>query len=438
MKKNLFGAVSAALALALAITSFGCESGNDNPVRVATDADRAALDKAVFKYVVNPTHYTPAATGTETPTGSGTGPYDWVSFKDGVNKFKRTDATTRSAEVKGTEVNDVVRTEKETITLNTDGTWTLSKESSDTEVFKLVVFGTAAASTYENRRVVPVEIVANGSATTSPAFAVGGFAANGTVTNITNGYYVKAASNESTDQARQTIVKNLNAALKTASDNLDAYKVANYGYVTKAVQDAYDAYVKSVKDAIADIDAWYQFEANKVIVTTTNTDGASKTVRKYFKGDDAIARATVETSSGTAKPEKGTYKLLDGNYSTGTILVTGEGTIAFDDDNDKFTDSSNGYVGKISVEYPDQTTVAALNNAYPASVKRKAGRKLSIVNGQLSAPKMDLSCTDAAGTHTFGFYLSAGYNKYLDNSVAGYPATASENYVSYVYQLQQK
>ncbi|MBQ3837206.1 MAG: hypothetical protein II814_08765, partial [Treponema sp.] len=70
MKKNLFGAVSAALALALAITSFGCESGNDSPIRVATDADRAALDKAVFKYVANPTEYTNTTASTDTSSGT--------------------------------------------------------------------------------------------------------------------------------------------------------------------------------------------------------------------------------------------------------------------------------------------------------------------------------------------------------------------------------
>jgi len=63
MKKNLISAVAAGFALALAITSFGCESGNDTPVHLAYTRDRygydpvaAAENEDVFTYVAKPTN----------------------------------------------------------------------------------------------------------------------------------------------------------------------------------------------------------------------------------------------------------------------------------------------------------------------------------------------------------------------------------------------
>lgn len=63
MKKNLISAVAAGLALALAITSFGCESGNDTPVHLrytrenyGYDPKVAAENEDVFTYVAKPTN----------------------------------------------------------------------------------------------------------------------------------------------------------------------------------------------------------------------------------------------------------------------------------------------------------------------------------------------------------------------------------------------
>ena len=118
MKKNLISAVAAGLALALAITSFGCESGNDNPVHYAYTRDRYGYDPAaaadagdVFTYVAKPTNKlwnkeiepeTPttgdawAFEGTETAgytitsESTGSGPEDStgdLTYKDGVQAY---------------------------------------------------------------------------------------------------------------------------------------------------------------------------------------------------------------------------------------------------------------------------------------------------------------------------------------------------------------
>ncbi len=423
MKKNLFGAVSAALALALAITSFGCESGNDSPIRAVTDADRAALDKATFKYVATPNEYTPAGTTRETPSGTdSTTGYDWVSYVNGTLAYNRkSDSAAKSATVKGTEVGDVIKTKKETVTLDVNaGTWSKLAEATSLEVFALVdhtATGTTANCTLTSKAVQISEdydathrviAIAAGtlSGTYSPSVITPGYI---TTYNGANGY----------------------ADVKAKFDNvIDTIKALKSDYVTSAaIKDANKAIdddIEALNLELAYIDAkWHG--ATKVIVSTD----AANTKTTKFVDDNGKEVIPAIVKKGTA-PEAvtGKYTLLSGNYKTGSILLTTWNKVTFDDANDAYVTDA-GYKGKISVTYPVASTTRV------GALGQKDSRILTIANGVLTAPKILVTQSDAVDPNRqFGFILGASTTAYYDNTAIGKHATARDEYQSYSYKLQ--
>ena len=423
MKKNLFGAVSAALALALAITSFGCESGNDSPLRNPTDADRAALDKAVFKYVATPNEYTPAGTTAETPSGtSSTTGYDWVSYVNGTLAYNRkTDATAKSATVKGTEVGDVIKTKKETVTLDVNaGTWSKLAEATSLEVFALVDYTATGTTTNCTKTSKAIQIAEDYDAshtviTITPGSLSGTYTpsviAPGYITtyNGANGY----ADVKAKFDAAITTIKTLKSDYVTTA----AVKDANT---------AIDNDIEALNLELAYIDAkWHG--ATKVIVSTD----AANTKTTKFVDDNGKEVIPAIVKKGTApEAETGKYTLLSGNYKTGSILLTTWNKVTFDDANDAYV-TADGYKGKISVTYP----VASATR--DGAIGQKDSRILTIADGVLTAPKMNVSHSDAAAaTKNFAFIFSASTVAYYNNSAIGVTATGRDEYQSYSYKLQ--
>ena len=421
MKKNLFGAVAAGLALALAITSFGCESGNDDPIARLTDADLANVTGQKFVYVATPTEYQPANTTAETPTGT-TGSYEWVSYVDGRNAYNRNTSSsvlTRNASgVKGTDGGDVIKTKKVSLTLNTkDYTWSLLEETTSKEVFDIVDYDAANAGYASVKAVKAKETATIGALTPFAVSAPSGTPGTSyTAAAITPGYLVTTAPGNGYADAKAKIDARITAA--------NALKVtAVYTAEEKAFNDAVDANVKALKEDLLLIDAkWHG--ATKVVVETS---AAAVTTTTYLKADGSNAIAPV-TATGTApKAKTGKYSVTSGNYITGTFLVTADDKVTFDDANDLYVD--DGYKGKISITYPE----AGATGGRAGVIGNKTSRTFSIANNVLTLTKTNTSYTDST-PKTYGFFKGAGsYTKYYDNSAVGYVATAEEGYKSYSF-----
>jgi len=174
MKKNLFGAVAAGLALALAITSFGCESGNDDPLAQPYERKTAnykielgkKFKDTVYEYTAAPTSYVamPYTRSNSFTTGFVTvyhntdvvtqvaevkaqahsgllsdavtdTNYSWTKYVNGVKSYNKLDGKWSGATTKGTKNGDVVYTANEKITLDTsDNTFKWETKSSEYEV----------------------------------------------------------------------------------------------------------------------------------------------------------------------------------------------------------------------------------------------------------------------------------------------------------------
>lgn len=423
MKKNLFGAVSAALALALAITSFGCESGNDSPIRAVTDADRAALDKATFKYVANPTEYTNTTASTDTSSGT-VGSYEWTSYVDGKLAYNRNTSSTTKGAVDGTKGGDVIKTKKVTLSLDVNaGTWSALEETTSKEVFDIIDFEDTAKSGYASVKTVKAKTEATVAvghtnfSVSAPAYSAPTY----TPAAITAGYIATTSPANGYADAKVLIDAQI-----TAANALKAAAV--YTAEDKARNDAIDANVKALKEDLALIDAvWHG--ATKVVVETT-ADG--KTTTSYLKADGSAAIAPVVATGSAPKAKTGKYVLTSGNYTTGAILITADDKITYDDANDIFVD--DGYKGKISITYPE---AGPQIGGRAGVIGNKTSRSASINGGTLTFTKTLTSNTDSA-TKTYAFFKDlASYTQYYDTDASGYVATAEAGYVSYSFVLQK-
>ena len=420
MKKNLIGIVAAGLALALAFT--GCESGSDSPVKYATDLDNPVTKGSKFTYVANPTSYTPAATATETPTGTSTlTGYDWGSYVDGTLAYNRkSDATTKSA-VKGTEVGDVIKTKKSTVVLNSkDNTFSVLDETTSKEVFALVYSGdtgiTANASKLYYAQVVTS---VTGTAFNTKAIDVEAAAAPAEAALFQAGEVV------SYDAA----IANIKSALATAKPLYEAKKYEDNPTANKDAIKAYADTVKLLNEQIVRLDA-LKFSAVKIIV---ETDAAAKTTTSYLKADGSPAIAPVVATGTAPKAKTGTYKVLSGSYKDGTILVTSFDKETWNDDDGTYV--NDGFKGYIKDAYPEPSATEA------GSASRKAARTLTISGGTLTAPKVLTATTTAVDPSiTWGFFLQASQTKYFDTTSAGYSGkdvSTAATYKSYSYVLKQ-
>lgn len=433
MKKNLFGAVAAGLALALAITSFGCESGNDDPIARLTDADLANVTGQKFVFEVTPSEYKYFSGSTEeradipesgTAASTAYGNWVWSNYENGTNKWNRLYGTTsttiaeskRESELSkadGKSVGSVVKTKKSTITLNAkDNTWTLSDSSTNKEVYGINRYSTAYQTT-------PAEYTARqgyAAYVTIPAY-IGSATAGGGTWNAFAAAYTSSTFDVTpgyvtTMQDALTILEGADGSAgvkKTISDAITLLKDAPEG--NKNAIKAAEAELKKCTDLITVL---YAEKAaiekslllTKVVLEESTVDGATTSTKTFYAGDKDLVVYTVKSTSGTAKAaNSGKYKVLSGNYITGTLLVTSDKDYTYDDDNDFYMKGT--WRGVISVDFPvaKETTAGSIN--------QKAGRTFSINNNVLTANAVRLTAT-GVGNYTHSFYLPSSITSYAD------------------------
>lgn len=418
MKKNLIGAVAAGLALALAFT--GCESGEDTAFNLANYTEEAVKSKAKFVYVNAPSIYTSQDhagmtldVNTEYATG-GVGSWTWSSYEKGENKWNRDVAkdsetvsyTSKRGEVTGKAVGDVVKTKKNTFTVDTsDNTWTLVQESTNKEVFSVYVWDyktTTVGSTttyagpkeeylYASRKQVPFKMQVNGTNTVAlgtPTFVATEGSAT-TQSSVTAGLvYYGGTGGVAEDVARDTAIEQLKKAVEgqekyvtRLKDNPDA----NKNDITTA-----EATLKTIKAYYDNARAWRE-GATYVVDESTTVDGVTNgSVKYYTAADGKVVYEITTKDSGTKKTTSGTYKLLSGTYLTGQLLLTKVDKVTFDTDAENkgfYVDAGNNNDrGKTEEDYP----VASLSKA--GSDLQYKGRVVKIAAGVLSGNEAVINC----------------------------------------------
>lgn len=384
MKKNLISAVAAGLALALAITSFGCESGSNDPV--AIQAATAYTNGNKFTYEVFPTEYTyngenVANTSTTYTDGRvhyfGTS-YDagWTknSYINGVNAFNRnTGAVLGEIEKKAQFVSPVLgnycATKKQTVVLDAKAqtiTWT-----QDTTTYQVVglrlhsgSYDFATRQTADaNKSLVyitlPYSVILDapgaGTHTTDTAWA--GTAATGYL----NQY---ALPNNRTELE----------VLKSAVDQVvDGTKIAFNG-VDYDLKELADAYYRGARFFVEGNGkrVYYKSLAGDLNGEDDNTN------TNFVKKVNATTDAT-----GTEKG-KGKYK-LSGDYTNGTVTVVAWGDETFREDG-YYYKANVLQINKADVDHP-QATAYNVTNPKTGDKLFSANRTLTIASGVLSSPR---------------------------------------------------
>ena len=470
MKKNLFGAVAAGLALALAITSFGCESGNDDPIARPEFADLAAVKGSKFTYVATPTEwkYTAAVTNKNSASdgtkkgqvikydGSGelatniTG-YTYDTYIDGVQNYNKVTAESwDKAKKSEPKVGDVINTKSETITLNAgDKTFTWSAASSAYEVRGIRLSAATAQLEADGYDTLPFYFASTGT-----AFAVDAAAP----------YYTGAVINTTTYDTEEKQWKAVEAIfgeektsgtiLAAAADDVKAkqelWDTEWKGY-TAQEQAAFNAKTDDEKKAVTKygnlvaakeaqtkvvnfkaLVALYKEGARYSILDTATKAGATTGNITYYaqkdgKIDTSKVIKTVSKAGGTAKDTaSGVYTISTNDYKNATITVTtyksGSDTIVFNSD-DTYTKNGELQYHKVDVDFPKATTRVVLSGTAAKGNKlQKAARVLTIAAGKLTAPRFISSYTngitdDGALTpdnhvDNNGFLLSSSYTTY--------------------------
>ena len=407
MKNNFFGAVSAALVLALSIASFGCESGDDTPVRIPED-DYSG--NGTFTYKAAPTDYVYNANFTETAeaadTSSEYGSWKWESYKDGENKWNRlsgTPATTAAqavrGSVKGDEIGDVVQTKEYTITFNGAGTWTLNKKFAEEEVLGINAFtkecdvsGAAydeyvARLAYDAYVDVPVYFVNDATGLTQVFSIELDHNDEPTELNIHPGYYLGKPDGVLVDL--EALKKDVEALLPAWNDAPEANKTKIAD--AEAVIDDINDWINLIKACKAAYDAGKTL--TKIVKTFTSEDNFLTYSTKYYA--DKLLVSTIVTTDGETKPDAGTFKLVKGNFKNGTILITSDNDYSYFDDDDYYMDG--GWRGVISADF--ETTDDKDGKPFT-----KEARTLTIKGGVLTAPAVRLTKKTAADFEN-GWYL---------------------------------
>ena len=417
MKKNLFGAVSVALALALAITSFGCESGNDDPVMLATDADNPITEG--FTYLASPTEYTAITTGLggyyDTDRAVGTqGNYQWFSYKDGVNKYNRVNGLRTG--VDGTKVGDVILTKAESFTLNADGTYEIVEMSTDKEAFEVVKWDAANAGD-DYTIAIPVEFVAT---VNSPASFAGGVF-NGTT-------YTPAVIDYGEVDSDTVDWRDVLAMLENAiSDTEDAAAYINQANEVEKVSDPsaplpYESQADAVADDLEDLNKAYQLaqicasysgKDGQAYVTyavkdTATVGGVTLGSMTYYDKKGGKVVKSFDLSGGEEAVAKGTWEFISGDYLNGKILITSDDVYAYNDAKGTYV-GEDGFTFYIDEDFPVASTTTS------GSLNQKKARTLTISNGVLTGTRVETTMDpgiQAANNRHWGFRYASGYTTY--------------------------
>ena len=436
MKKNLFGAVSVALALALAITSFGCESGNDDPVMLATDLDNPVTAGSKFVYAVSPTIYeamgSPITVET-TKVGrdySASSGYWYNKMVDGETNYNIIDGKWGKASVDSPKTGDVIVTLLETVTLDDDAkTWSYdtlatswkvqaieynyfsSRRTDDKPAYIELIQQDSAADpsrkeTWEESKArykeeatlaaAQVEVAEEDVAAAQIPYDAAYDALTAQQKVVWNAY--TDAQKEAATSPYDTIAAAF-TALKDAKDDLEVAQTA----------------AKPAIEAFA-VAPYWEHGARYVITAKATVNGVTTTSVAYYgaKTDGKInlskVIATASSEDGTATTLEGEYS-ISGSYKDGEVLLTsindGETVTEFDDEKDRYAiDGVVYYDRKASYDFPNAYTTEGTTRE--GSTYSKKGRTLKIANGVLTSQKIKV--VNTASAETDAYFLGAVAN----------------------------
>ncbi len=431
MKKNLISAVAAGLALALAITSFGCESGNDNPVhyaytrgRYAYADDAAAEAGDVFTYVAKPNSYTAVRSNTTMPAtyydkdtrnyNTIKGTYTWVSVVDGKNSYNVIFSDTKKDDVDGTNVGDVLSTMEKQIALNAaEKTYVVSEFATVTKVYKLVDNDYTSTSHEDNNYLSTYEMgwdVDAGSSSTVLVPAAGAY-------DVVDHRYHGVGGSEPADYA------------SGEDDSIDDVKRALHEVIVdqlEVIEEIKNDPLSLDEDLAEALKDLSYFQANLAFaegatVWISKQSSLSGVLTKEDTFLTKVGGAVVSTYlevAGDYEPITGTYKVASGNYKDGTILLTSieeDGVeIVFDDEKGKYyLDGMGPYdLDAQFYEADEARTLGGGQGRYATYTKK--GRTLNIAGGVLTSTAVfdSYSTGSSIVVKTNDFFLGKSYDTY--------------------------
>ncbi len=399
MKKNLFGAVSAALALALAITSFGCESGSNDPVGVGVDAAAAAA--LTFTYEADPTEYTYNGTSVSGATEVdndvvkyydntlGTAGYSKNSYIAGVNAYniltgKKLAKIEKKNYFQAPALGNVCDTKIQKLVLNAkDNTYTVKEYTT-----KYAVIGIRLSSDSDNATTRATANYGDSMAyatlpfffiSTSTPASYGTAYAGGVAVGYINRY--QSASSTLTEAEAWTSALGLVSTTKFLTGpatGVDLWEVA-------------DAYMRGARFCIQGDDARAYYKAlNGNMIQAESNDNFVKVVKC--------------TTDGSTDKDSGSYS-LSGDYMNGTLTVTKNGSYAFRSDGYYYKDNVL-QVNKADVDFTVASTTTTGNKLYSKH------RTLSIAGGVVTAPRYITNYTNATLVNNNGFFFDSSFVTY--------------------------
>ena len=429
MKKNLISAVAAGLALALAITSFGCESGNDTPVHLAYTraryayADDAAAEAGdVFTYVAKPNSYQaiPDSTGYYTADhrvyGGTIGHYEWRSVIEGENAYNVISSDTKKGDVDGTKVGDRVSTVELQISLNAaDKTYVVNTVTTQVAVNQLVAADyTGTDDSYDSTFYLGWKIDALEA---SPDFGVPH------VSGYDSRYHDYVSPVATPGQidlyahgTANTIVEVKQKLHDVIVDQLEVIEDIKNDPLSKE---------EDLAAALLDLSAYqanlaYAEGARVWISKQSSLSGILTKEDTFLTKEGGKVISTYLEVAGDYEPITGTYKVAGGNYKDGTILLTSiekDGVeIVFDDKEGKYYLDGMGPYDMKDQFYEAPTTEVGGDVGREATYTTK-GRTLKIADGVLtSTAVLDEWTLVSAGVkeNTNDFLLGDSFDTYKD------------------------
>ena len=432
MKKNLFGAVSVALALALAITSFGCESGNDDPVMLATDLDNPVTAGSKFVYAVSPTIYeamgSPITVET-TKVGrdySASSGYWYNKMVDGETNYNIIDGKWGKASVDSPKTGDVIATLLETVTLDDDAkTWSYDTLATSWKV-QAIEYNYFSSRRTDDKPAY-IELIQQDSAadpsrkeTWEESKARYKEEATLAAAEVAVQADALAAAQEDLDEALALLdaADRVDYAAATSDSERDAIVGSHLASNVTAAKEALEHAQETAEPALQAfaVAPYYEHGARYVITASATVNRVTTTSVTYYgdktNGNINLDKVVATTSSedGTAKTLGGEYS-ISGSYKDGEVLITsiddGETVIEFNDEKDRYTiDDVVYYDRKASYDFPNAYTTEGTTRR--GSTYSKKGRTLKIANGVLTSQKIKV--VNTASAETDAYFLGAVAN----------------------------
>lgn len=405
MKKNLISAVAAGLALALAFTSFGCESGSNDPVGVT--ADTAYAEGKTFTYQAKPTEYTYGGISTTGVTVNDEGSQtitNWgtivTRYIAGVNSYNRKSGAVKAlieekAYYQAPALGDVCNTKTQKIVLDAaKQTFTWTEETTEYQVVGIREYSFTTQGDQLSYITLPFYFYNYGG-----IIPTGYVAYTGATAGYINTYTGTATPAMTFDEqwayaeARIPADQKLNALAGIAGTN----SINNL-----LVKDVADAYKRGARFAI---------------VAAKNGKGTIAYYKKlegsFIQDDTNLNFVKKADYTGVAPAAKGNGKYkLTGDYQNGTIKITTWGNEVYRDDGYYYVD--NVLQLKLAdTVHPDATAYTS-TTPHAADKLYSKWRTLSIAGGVITAPRFFDSTYGGARESKNGFFLDSSFVKYAD------------------------